>query len=208
MIFFGTGQYMTENDPSSTGANTFYAIWDSGANITGDRDTSLVSQTSTVSSLTSNDVRLLSNNPVDYSEYRGWYYDLPDTGERVIYRPIVIGELVVYITLIPESNLCSTAGGYSWLMVHNLADGTEPDFIAIDVNGDSVFDSSDQVGDSNVAGVKTGSLAGPMTYVKSGANTGKILIPDDSYDPALGEFEIQHRRRVGSRSSWGRYRTE
>jgi type IV pilus assembly protein PilY1 len=209
MVFFGTGQYLAENDASSTGENSFYAIWDKGVGsaISGSRGTVLVEETSTDNTVSSKDVRLLSNNTVDYTTKRGWYYDLPDTGERVVYGPIVVGELVVYTTLVPESNLCSGAGGYGWLMVHNLSDGSEPDFIAIDVNGDGNFDSNDQFGEANVGGVKTGSLSKP-TFVKKDNVVGDILLPDDSLDPALSRTGLRYGRDFGTRSSWGRYRKD
>jgi type IV pilus assembly protein PilY1 len=209
MVFFGTGQYMAENDASSTGENTFYAIWDQGVTnqITGNRDTVLVEQTSTPDTVSGRDVRLLSNNTVDYTTARGWYYDLPDTGERVVYSPIVVGELVVYTTIVPESNLCSGSGGHGWLMVHNLADGSEPDFIALDVNGDTFFDASDQSGDENVGGVKVGTLSKP-TFVKKDKVVGDILLPDDSINPSLSRTGLQYGLNFGSRSSWGRYKKD
>ncbi len=209
MVFFGSGQYLAENDGSSTGENTFYAVWDQGPGnqITGSRDSVLVEQTTTSDIVSSRDVRLLSNNTVDYTTARGWYYDLPETGERVVYGPIVLGELVVYTTIVPESNLCSGSGGHGWLMVHNLSDGTEPDFIALDVNGDSFFDSSDQAGGENVGGVKTGSLSRPK-FVKKDKVVGDILLPDDSIDPSLSRTGLQYGLNYGSRSSWGRYKKD
>jgi type IV pilus assembly protein PilY1 len=205
MIFFGTGQYITENDPTSTTSNSFYGIWDNGTVISGSRDSVLVDQTVNSSTLAGNDVRLLSNHAVDYTTDRGWYFDLPTSGERVISFPSIIGNVVAYTTIVPDSNVCSTSDGYSWLMVHNLLDGSEPDFIAIDVTGDGNFDSDDQVGDTNVGGVKSGSLYWQMTPAKSGAGSQvTTFIPAEDLDL----FNLQGGRSVGTRSSWGRYRME
>lgn len=205
LIFFGTGQYMAESDPVSTGENSFYGIWDDGTAITASRDSVLISQTVNEGALAGFDVRLLSDHPIDYTVNRGWYFDLPDTGERVIVNPIVFGEVVFYTTMVPESNLCSSSAGYSWLMVHNLFDGSEPDFIAIDVNHDGDFDSEDQVGDANVGGVRSGSLYWQPTLVKSGKGaTGTALVPAEDLDT----YNLQGGSNKGARSSWGRYRME
>jgi hypothetical protein len=92
-------------------------------------------------------------------------------------------------------------------MVHNLSDGSEPDFIAIDVDGDGNFDSDDQAGEENVGGVKTGSLSKP-TFVKKDNVVGDILLPDDTMDPALSRVGLQYGQNFGTRSSWGRYRKD
>ncbi|MCU7813383.1 MAG: hypothetical protein KZQ77_19430 [Candidatus Thiodiazotropha sp. (ex Notomyrtea botanica)] len=205
MVYFGTGQYLAENDPVSTQGNTFYGVWDDGTPITVARDSVLVEQTVNQTTLGSADVRLLTNNPVDYTTDRGWYFDLPESGERIVTNPIVFGDLVVYNSITPESNLCSTSGGTSWLMVHNLLDGSEPDFIAIDVTNNGVFDSGDQVGDANVAGVRSGNLNWQMTLAKSGPGAEAIaIVPSADIDT----YNIRGGRSVGTRSSWGRYRIE
>ncbi|MGD8909683.1 MAG: PilC/PilY family type IV pilus protein, partial [Chromatiales bacterium] len=92
MVFFGTGQYMTENDPITTGTNSFYGVWDSGTALDFNRsatDPVLLEQTLTLTSSGDQQLRLLSDNPISYEAYKGWYVDLPDSGERVIVSPIV-----------------------------------------------------------------------------------------------------------------------
>lgn len=202
MVYFGTGQYIAENDPSSTATNSFYGIWDSGSAISSARGTALVEQTITTDTLGTKDIRIMSNNPVDYSTHRGWFVDLPETGERVVSNPLVFGDIVVYNTIIPESNLCSNSGGSSWLMVQSLFDGSEPDFIALDVTGNGVFNEDDQKGGKNVTGVKSGTLNWQITISKSGAGAeGIAFIPALDLDTA----NIRGGSSVGSRSSWGRY---
>ncbi len=202
MVFFGTGQYIADNDPISTATNTFYGVWDTGTAVTSARNVALVEQTISADTLGSDDIRIMTNNPVDYTTHRGWFVDLPDTGERVIAYPIVFGDVVVYNTIVPESNLCSSSGGYSWLMVHSLIDGSEPDFIALDVSGDGVFDSSDQKDGRNVTGKKSGALNWQMTLAKSGAGAeATAFIPAQDIDTV----KIRGDRLIGTRSSWGRY---
>ncbi len=213
MVFFGTGQYMAENDPITGGANSnsFYGIWDSGSTIDFDRnatDMALVKQTIALEAVGTQEVRLLSNNPVNYDNHKGWFVDLPDDGERVIVNPIVFADLVIYTTMVPFSNLCSDSAGYSWLMVHNLADGSEPDFVALDISGDGNFDGEDQVDGSNVAGVKSGSLYWQPTLVKSGVGpVGTLFIPTDTEEGIIQKL-VQGALNQGTRSSWGIYRFE
>jgi type IV pilus assembly protein PilY1 len=204
MVFFGTGQYITETDVVSTATNSFYGIWDSGSAITSARDVALVEQTITANTLGGVDVRTLSNNPVDYTTDYGWFVDLPDSGERVIARPIAMGRIVLYNTVVPSQSLCSSTGGYSWIMLHSLIDGSEPDFVAFDVNGDGIFDSSDQVGGKNVSGKRSGEILWTPTVVKGddhyiGINPGTI-------GPNIGNYQFYP--TVGKRSSWGRYNME
>ena len=201
MLFFGTGQFVTENDVTLTSGNTFYGIWDTGSAISSARGVALVEQTITADTLGGFDVRLMSNNPVSYSTHRGWFVDLPDTGERVISRPIALGSIVVYNTIVPSDNLCSTSGGYSWTMVHNLIDGSEPDFVAFDVTGDGDFDSSDQIDGKNVTGKKSDDFQWQIRMVGAGGNEYIGIIPEAD----ITTEGFQDEPSVGQRSSWGRY---
>jgi type IV pilus assembly protein PilY1 len=201
MVFFGTGQYITETDLVSNSENTFYGIWDNGSPITSARDAALVEQTITATTLGTDDIRIMSNNPVNYSTHRGWFADLPDNGERVIARPFALNNVVFYNTIVPESNLCSTSGGYSWLMIHNLVDGSEPDFIALDVNNDGIFNSTDQKGGRNVTGRKSGNLNWQITPLDAGAGEFIAVTPSADIDSPLGRSKEAQTRR----SSWGRY---
>jgi type IV pilus assembly protein PilY1 len=200
MVFFGTGQYLTETDLISTTSNTFYGVWDNGTPISSARDVALVEQTITNDTLGAEDIRLMTNNTVDYSTHRGWFVDLPDTGERVASRPFTVGDIVVYNSIVPESDMCSSSGGYSWFMVHNLSDGSEPDFIALDVSGDGVFDSTDQKDGKNVSGLKIDSMTSNMTAVTSGTGVDALVPAADITQTHLQTFE-----EGGGRSSWGRY---
>jgi type IV pilus assembly protein PilY1 len=204
MIFFGTGQYLAESDVVSTATQSFYSVWDSGSPISVARSSALVEQTITADTLGGIEVRLMSNNPVDYSTHFGWFVDLPDSGERVVSRPIALGSIVLFNTIVPAPSLCSSSGGYSWTMVHNLIDGSEPDFIAYDVNGDNTFDSSDQVDGKNVTGKKSDHLRWIMTMVSAGNNQYYNITPEA--DKSVEKH--QDEPSVGQRSSWGRYHME
>ena len=154
LVLFGTGQYLTTADPSNTDLQTFYGVWDAGTDELGKDD--LVEQTLLGTSTTS--IRVMSDNGVDYnvatpsSGEFGWYFNLPDTGERVIVDPIVRGSQVIFATLIPDANVCSDGGGSGWIMVLDAENGGEPTGGGIDFNNDGNFDT-DSSG-NYVAGVK------------------------------------------------------
>jgi type IV pilus assembly protein PilY1 len=213
MVFFGTGQYVGENDPTSTGTNSFYGVYDSGASINFDRNATsplLVQQFITEAVVSGEKVRLLSSNSVDYSTDKGWYVDLPTSGERVVVSPVVYGDLVVYTTLVPPGTLCSDSQGYSWLMLHKLANGAESDYIALDVDGDGVYDSDDQTtGGGNVGGLLSDSIIWQPTLVEGPNGKGRLLLPggDSGYDPNAGPGidikDLAAKTQASSRSSWG-----
>jgi type IV pilus assembly protein PilY1 len=204
MVFFGTGQYITENDSLNSGTNSFYGIWDSGKPITLDRtakDPVLVKQTLTNTTSGDSEVRTDTNNPVNYDFHKGWFVDLPDSKERVISNPLVYIDLVIFTTTVPFKNPCSHSAGYSWTMFLNLADGSEPDYVAVDVTGNGVFDGEDQIDDHNASGIKTDSMLGDPTAVDSGVGI-TIYQPVDDED-GLGDNKVPSPNYNGARSSWG-----
>ncbi|MCF6282120.1 MAG: hypothetical protein L3J28_07900 [Candidatus Polarisedimenticolaceae bacterium] len=203
MVFFGTGQYLTDSDTSNTAPQSFYAIWDTGSTTTTTRS-NLLEQKITVHG---GNRRTLSDDPITYGltagEHRGWYTDLSSpSGERVIVTPIIFGKLVVYTTIIPASNMCASAGT-SWLMVHDLFDGGRPDYIAIDVDNDGNFDSDDQVAGINTSGVLSGDLQWQPSIV-----AGKIALPTDSQSGDVSDtvqFQGVSSGYDGNDVSWTRF---
>ena len=112
--------------------------------------------------------RVLSKNPVDYEAPestlgtagdggdRGWVMDLPQgEGEQISNPANLRGDLVVFSTLIPSSEVCSV-GGSGFLMAIDAATGGQAGFAALDVNGDRRFTAQDTVGegDDYVSGVR------------------------------------------------------
>jgi type IV pilus assembly protein PilY1 len=160
MVFFGTGQYLTQADIGNTQVQTFYGVWDSN---TGNIDRSYLQPqviSTTYNDAVLGDVRTITSNAVNYSSTeKGWLIDLPVAGERAVTNPAAFGSVVFFNTVIPtsaSSNMCSV-GGSGWLMVVDLLTGGEPAFVPIDVNNNGVFDSGDQLsGDTVVGTVSTG----------------------------------------------------
>jgi type IV pilus assembly protein PilY1 len=148
MVFFGSGQYLTNADKSTTDLNYFYGVWDQGNTNLNNSD--LVRQNY---DNTFNPYRVLTNNAVNYAGGDdGWYFDLRDTGERSVVAPAVRGDLVLFNTFVPESDPCSS-GGYGWRFAVDLATGGSPLSAASDTNGDGVIDSNDAVNNGTDDGI-------------------------------------------------------
>ena len=122
IVFVGTGKYLESSDLSDTSQQTLYAITDNNETTTFNNprgSSTMVQQTITNSGAT----RTISNNAVDYSLKRGWYIDLPDTGERQnVPSQLVFGTLLVP-TIVPSNTVCSP-GGYGWLNFINFRTGS------------------------------------------------------------------------------------
>lgn len=123
VVFVGTGKYLETADLTTTQRQSIYAIKDDGATSTldtprtGTGANAFVVQTLTVSS-TDAAVRVASTNPVDWSNQRGWYIDLPaaktDEGsERVNVGMDLISGILAVPTTVPANSVC-TPGGYGW----------------------------------------------------------------------------------------------
>jgi type IV pilus assembly protein PilY1 len=92
-------------------------------------------------------VRVTSNNTL--SGTSGWYLDLvsPVQGyqaEKQVTNPIVRNGRVIFTTLLPDSDPCSSGGG-SWIMELNALDGSRLTSTPFDINNDSQFTSADNV---------------------------------------------------------------
>jgi type IV pilus assembly protein PilY1 len=74
----------------------------------------------------------------------GWYFDLPETGERVPSDVMLREKKVIVIGYVPKETHCG-AGGDSVLMELNAATGGRLNTIQFDVNSDGVIDEHDLV---------------------------------------------------------------
>ena len=166
LIFFGTGQYLVDTDKTNTNTQSFYGVWDRGtANLT---PSDLVEQTflagtitgkdSNGTSVTLNNLRVLTNNSVNFTTGSGgtygWRINLPVSGERVVVSPVARGNVVFFNTLIPSTEPC-TYGGSGYLMSVDLRTGGSPLTTPFDLNGSGKVDANDlvSVGSSQNLGV-------------------------------------------------------
>ena len=159
LVYFGTGQYISISDNSTTSAQTFYGIWDKGATVTS--RSSLLQQTVTgTASASGGTYRLTSNNGnaatmyVAPSTYKGWYIDLPTNGERQVSDPVLNGGRIIFTTLIPSLTACSF-GGSGWLMELDPTTGNQPATPAFDSDNNGSINALDII----ASGVQTKAIA-------------------------------------------------
>jgi len=169
MVFFGAGQFIVNGDKTTTDSQSFYGIWDEG------------NKEMTVSDLTEQQINesggiRTTNDPATAVPYdggnnanKGWYHNLPTSGERVVVNPKIRGKYIFYNTLIPGTELCKPEG-YGWLMAVRQSDGAMSDTPIFDVDGDGDIDADDV----QTAGLK-------MDNIPAGSNfLGDVMYtPDD-----------------------------
>jgi type IV pilus assembly protein PilY1 len=149
MVSFGTGKYLERTDVENIDVQTFYGIWDnridgSVVEVTG-RDQLVEQKVLAVVPVNGYDYRITSDNAVDYAEKRGWYMDLPTTGERVVFNPIVRPLRTVFVTLIPIASDPCAGGGSGWVMELDYLSGARFRVSPFDVNGDFTISDLDLV---------------------------------------------------------------
>jgi type IV pilus assembly protein PilY1 len=116
ILYVGTGRYLGKTDLDDTQVQTIYAISDSSTTTINNPRTSglLVKQTLVNNNTTSTRSMGLPIGTVDYNTGKGWYIDLPDTGERQNVPAQLAFGIIVLPTIVPSNTVCSP-GGYGWV---------------------------------------------------------------------------------------------
>jgi type IV pilus assembly protein PilY1 len=176
VVYFGTGQYLGTPDISNTNTQSFYAVLDNNTGTPLTRS-DLVQQTLSATNETINGnnvtLRTVTNNPVNWSTQYGWYMDLPLPGERVVTNPRIYSGEVVFTTYVPSPASLCTGGGQSFLMVLNYSNGGAFPTPQLDINGDGLLNSSDQIAGQNPVGLSLGNVYASAPDILS-ANLGSI----------------------------------
>ncbi|RYF84260.1 MAG: pilus assembly protein PilC [Comamonadaceae bacterium] len=173
MVAFGTGRNLTLGDRESTAPQTLYSVLDNTRYIStagvltvdtavtpaavGTGRNLLVQQQVTGTEASgSREFNALSNNDVNYEgtdARKGWYFDLPESGERVLdpigfYDGTNLLEVVSEIPATGGDTVGETCDPQSKKAVYrrtfiNIMDGKQPTFQIIDLNGDGWFNAQD-----------------------------------------------------------------
>lgn len=136
VVYVATGQYLGTSDATTSQQQTLYAIKDplttSRSSIYSNPRSRTCSTTITTDCFVrqiladSNGKRTVTSSvsyAVDMATMRGWYEDLPETGERVNTDPTLQLGTLVFTSNIPNSDVVCAAGGTSYLNYVNYADG-------------------------------------------------------------------------------------
>jgi type IV pilus assembly protein PilY1 len=182
-LYFGTGKYLEGTDIATTGQQTFYSIWDKALSPSTISGRSVLQQQTitTTTTVSGGTYRTSSANTVAWDApvvaggtKRGWYMDLPASGERVASKPTLYSNRILFTTLIPDSAVCAS-GGTGWLMELDAVGGGPLSGPSFDVNGDGVVDSADNLGTagSYASGVKQTSLPSAVVVQKNFTSAGQ-----------------------------------
>lgn len=161
LIGFGTGRYLASTDNASTGAQALYAIWDNLSS--GTVPLSNLQQQSILGTTTQSGVtfRLSSyavgipgdtlistkDHLIERAAYlsgkRGWYLDLPTSGERVVTDAAFRAGRLIFTSMIPDASTPCAAGGSGWLLEFDAVTGNRLGTPTFDVNNDNALTSAD-----------------------------------------------------------------
>ena len=170
-VLFGTGRYLETGDVTSTGTQSLYGIWDNGATVTA---TTLIQQTATLTGT----VMTTSLNAVNYSTVtpvvKGWYMNLPVSGERTVAIPSLEDGFLSTSSIIPSTSPCDGGGkGYPYYL--DFLTGQMSSTPAFDTNGDGVVDGSDSLS----SGVEIGFTPGGITRIRGATQTVLVYSKSD-----------------------------
>ncbi len=222
MVLFGTGKFHEDGDNDISGTlitDTFYGIWDNGSRITEtDRSVLQQQQITHETTLGTRDVRVVSQNALDWTTKKGWYMDLVapgpvKQGERVISPALLRHGRVIFPTIIPSTLPCDF-GGTTWLMEMDAMTGARLNQSVFELNGDDLVDDDDFVtiddGNGNdiqvpVSGVKIGEGVADTPGIIGAGNVEYKYLSNSS-----GEIEVIKEAGGGAdtlgRRSWRQIR--
>lgn len=165
IVVIGTGTYLFEGDDTSTEVQSLYGIWDRlGATVVAKSDLVMQEYTAIEGDANVGDVRILSDNPVDYNSKFGWYnnldYESADgltdpifPGEKAIRNIQFRGGIVFVNSVMPKTALSCTveAGGAANAFCPGTGSlGCRESSSLFDVNGDGLINDSDLTEDGEV----------------------------------------------------------
>lgn len=144
-LFFGTGQYLSQNDLTDNSPQSWY-----GLKVLND---SLITHSNLVKRRilveTENGTTAVRVSDVagngDLDDKLGWYFNLPQNGERMVIPNIFQGDALIGTVRIPDASDICKPTGRGFVVAINPFTGGRLDRIFFDVNGDLEFDSDDNV---------------------------------------------------------------
>lgn len=187
-VYVGTGKYLGDSDVATTGTQTMYALVDDLSNPSG--STPVISDPSRsnlqVQTLTaSGTTRTASTTTVDFALKKGWYVDIPASGERINTDPALVLGALVFTSNIPSSDVC-TPGGSSWLNVLDYKTGGK-------LTGSTVAWSSISLGDA---------LASRVVPIKLPSGEIKVLVRTSDAATTTTGVPVPSSSTTGRRASW------
>jgi type IV pilus assembly protein PilY1 len=170
IVIFGSGRYFANADKSSTDLQTLYGVWDKQTagnspsstpvlNRSNLQAQTITSQANNVSfSGASNNIRIVSNNSVDWTAKSGWYLDLTVggtlLGERLVDPLTISGSVLFASTRTPVTDVCSP-GVAGWLYGLDPTTGGRTSFTVFNLRRNGTLSSADNYNDTVVSGMSS-----------------------------------------------------
>lgn len=202
MVYFGTGQYLTEADKINPDIQAFYGVWD--RNVFGRTAGDLKKQTFEPGF----DQQVLTDDPVDWTEQYGWYLDLDVApGERIVVDARLRGGIVFFNSLLPagvmpDATPCD-GGGTGFLYAVDLENGGPPDAPVYDLDGDGVVNSIQDIvtGESNES-KKVPSRASFTGIPTASTFMGNVQYTGSTEGDGVGQRTVAEVPTFAGRRSW------
>ena len=226
LVAFGTGRYIDTSDAAVTDAQTFYGIRDNGTAVGG--LSSLVHQSVVNSGATGADgntyrlsthavgpatldAALSGDNAISASTYmaskKGWYLNLPASGERVVSDANIRAGRVVFNTLIPNTDPCGF-GGTGWVMEVDIMNGNRNDSPTFDTNNDQQANAADlnmSTGIDNASGRAVTSIPAAAGFLRAPPQAGRPPFENKYVNTSSGSVTVIGETAGlggGGRASW------
>lgn len=149
-VFFGTGRYLTVEDAGSDAVQSMYGFIDEDTPVTRD---DLTERTVEVVDEAGGRRAFEAKSSLP-SGSKGWYIDLPATGERIVQDAQVVSTFLVTASMMPSGNACD-ADGSGYINALNAFTGTSAGGSYFDTDGDG--DTSDEtLGDLPIGSINLG----------------------------------------------------
>lgn len=223
LVAFGTGRYIATADNTDRSAQTEYGIRDTNAGATV--TVGQLQQQSIVEVVTSgaklyrlsthavdppSDALMTGDNALSRVAYlstkKGWYMNLPGSGERAVGDPRFRGGRIIFTTITPNVSDPCAFGGSSWLMELDAITGNRFDGPTFDTNGDGTITTADLVQGSTGNGSPSGQGGVDngiwSTSSISGNTTGTAPVEDKYSNTSEGV--VIHIRETAGKGGEGR----
>jgi type IV pilus assembly protein PilY1 len=216
LVVFGTGRYFTSADKTSTDLQTLYGIWDKQTgnstptlNRSNLQAQTITAQSTSTFSSTTQTVRTVSGNSVDWTSKYGWYLDLAVgtsyLGERLVDPMSVTGSVLLVSTRTPSTDVC-TPGITGWTYGLDPNTGGKTTFSVFNFSRTGTITDADKLNGGVVSGYAT--VAGGLAYISnsSGGSTNGISPGSVNGSPVGANGELGEGMNLGNqfngRQSW------
>lgn len=155
-VFFGTGRYMTTGDVASTAVQSMYGFVDDGTPIVrSGAGANLTQRTVAVTGTTNGyPVRGFEDNTPLPAGSKGWFINLPASGERIVQDAQVVSTFLITASIVPTGDACES-GGSGFINALDAFTGTSAGGSYFDLDGDGST-TDEVVGGRPVGSVNVG----------------------------------------------------